>query len=455
MSRLIFYKMVASGWGEMLNSLDGHRAGFLAELPVQLATRRDRIRRALALIEDNRIELCDALLADGGHNNVDAAEQADIEPALTVLRDALRNIESWMHPASGLLDRFIHSRYRIDYQPVGVVGFAASPSLPVRQTADLLAGALAAGNRVVVKLDAATPSLGRLLEGLALHYFDPLELTVLNGGPQADAAFARLPFDQIGGDGSAPLPMERSGKSPAIIGRSADFARTAEKVIADKLARAGRMPLAPDYLLVPAEREDEIAGWLWRAAMHLAPRLPEANAGAPFSNEERQRIARLIEDARARGAEILVADHPDTEASRRSMPLSIVRFATDDMLVMREEIRGPILPLRNYGSIDEAIGEIQRRPPPPAIYHFGRDAVERREVLDRTVSSAIALDGHAPRRAGFLAASDLTAPRGPGEESFRRFSRLRRICRQPIENLREPGGKAVQDPLSVPAAALQ
>src|SRR3546814_3542348 len=61
--------------------------------------------------------------------------------------------------------------------------------------------------------------------------------------------------------------IARSGKSPVIFGRSADFAKAADKVIAHKRVRGGRMPPAPDYLLVPEEQEEAIAAWLWRAAM--------------------------------------------------------------------------------------------------------------------------------------------------------------------------------------------
>jgi len=211
------------------------------------------------------------------------------------------------------------------------------------------------------------------------------------------------------------IAIPRSGKSPVIVGRSADFRKAAGQVIAAKRVKGGRVPLAPDHLLVPEEREEAIADWLWRAAMQPG----EAEA---LSAAEQDRVALLLDDARARGGEVLTA-----EPRGGGMPLHIVRHASEDMLVMREEIAGPVLPLRNYAGIGDAIAAIHRRPPPLAIYYFGRDAAERRHVLERTLSSAIAIDAGAvgARRAG------MTLNIGEGEAGFRRFSQARHVYRAP------------------------
>ncbi|HWW57779.1 MAG TPA: aldehyde dehydrogenase family protein [Sphingopyxis sp.] len=399
--------------------LEAQRAAFFADLPVPLAIRRDRLRRAALMIGESADTLCAALAADQANQDIESAMLTEVVPALATLRASVDSVGRWIRPEGGrgLFARLGGGDY-VEYQPVGVIGIAAPASLPLLQTASILASVLAAGNRVTLKFDDASPELGRLIGELAPRYFDPLELRVASGDAFAEHAFDLLVTSEPQ-EGDA-IMMTRSGKSPVIIGRSADFAKAADKVIAAKHVKNGRAPLAPDYLFVPEEQEEAIGAWLWRAAMR-----PGAAASPAPMDTEQERLARLLDDARARGGEVMTAEPRGAGA-----PLHIIRHASEDMLVMREDIQGPILPLRNYARIEDAIAAIHRRPPPLAIYYFGRDAVERRHVLERTLSSAIAIDGRALSAA--KAGTGMTLHIGDGEAGFRRFSRARQVCRQPF-----------------------
>ena len=397
--------------------LEAQRAAFFADLPVPLAMRRDRLRRAMSMIEKNGDALCAALAADQANQDVDSAKLTEVAPALAALRASMDRVGRWMRPDSGrgLLARLGGDGDYVEYLPIGVIGIAAPASLPLLQTASILASALAAGNRVTLKFDAGSPHLGRLIGDLVPGFFDPLELTVASDGAFSDLAFDMLVTSEDG-DG---VTIARSDKSPVILGRSADFAKAADDIIARKRVNGGRVPLAPDYLLVPEEQEEAIAGWLWRAAMQ-----PEANE-AVLADAEQERVARLLDDARARGGEVMTA-----QPRGAAMPLHIVRHASEDMLLMQEDSPGPILPLRNYARIDDAIATIHRRPPPLAIYYFGRDVAERRHIFARTLSSAIAVDGRVP--SAVKADAGMTLNTDHGEAGFRRFSRTRLVCRAPL-----------------------
>ncbi|WP_326914337.1 aldehyde dehydrogenase family protein [Sphingopyxis chilensis] len=395
--------------------LEAQRAAFFADLPVSLAVRRDRLGRAMLMIEENADALCAALAADQANQDAASAKRTEVAPALAALHTAMDGVGRWMRPAGdrGLLARLGGGGDYVEYLPVGVIGISAPAALPLLHAAGILASALAAGNRVMLKFDNASPQLNELVGRLAPRFFDPLELVIVSAGAFADLAFDLLVTSKEQGDG---VTFARSGKSPAIFGRSADFAKAAGKVIAHKRVRSGRVPLAPDYLLVPEEQEEAAAGWLWRAAMQ-----PGGKEGA-LVDAEQGRVARLLDDARARGGEVMTA-----EPRGGGLTLHIVRHASDDMLVMQEDVEGPILPLRNYARIEDAIAAIHRRAPPHAIYYFGRDAAERRHVVDRTLSSAIAIDGRALLAA--KADAGMTINIGPGEAGFRRFSRARHVCR--------------------------
>lgn len=441
--------------------LEAQRAAFFAELPVSPATRRDRLRRAIAMIDQSGVLICAALDGDSGSQSRAPAMQAEVAPALAVLGDSLRNVAHWMRPAGGrdFVTSLIRGDSDTEYQPVGVVGLMPPSIQPLLQMASMLAGALAAGNRVVIGFDSAAARLGLLLAELAPRYFDPLELAVIGD----EGGLAGMEFDLLATGGAGETENEprfagsaelaRPAKSPVIIGRSADFAKTADRVIASKLGNHASIPLVPDYLMVPEEEEEAVADWLWRAAMRF-PR-KGASIGNATSYAERAGLTRLIDDARARGGEVLVA--ATNEGSDTGTPLHIIRHATERMLVMQEETRGPILPLLNYRHIDDAIQTIQRRGVPLGIYYFGRDRAERRHVLDRTISSAVAVNGGALAMAtrGLPASgSGTTSGSGQGEREFRRFSRARQVYRQRAWSIAQRQTGEAGSELGIAAPAL-
>lgn len=413
--------------------LEAQRAAFFADLPVSLGLRRDRLRRLALMIEENAGALCDALACDQPNQDSESAELTEVAPALAALRAAVDGVSGWMRAekGQGLLARLGRGGSYTEYLPIGVVGVAAPAPMALLRTASVLASALAAGNRIVLAFDAASPALARLVDELAPRYFDALELVIVPGGALADSGCDLIVTSEpeAGGD----VTIARSGKSPAIIGRSADFAKAADNIVARKRLRGGRAPLAPDYLLVPDEREEAVASWLWRAAMQSG-----ASDAMP-AGADRERLTGLLDDARARGGEVMTAEPRGADT-----PLYIVRHASDDMLVMREEIGGPILPLRNYARVEDAIAVIHRRSPPIAIYYYGRDTAERRHVLERTLSSAITIDGR------ILSAAkidrDMTLNVADGEAGYRRFSQARQVCSPRLFGLpRVPAGSGGDD----------
>jgi coniferyl-aldehyde dehydrogenase len=134
------------------------------------------------------------------------------------------------------------------------------------------------------------------------------------------------------------------------------------------------------------------------------------------------------------------------------MPLHIVRDATDDMIVMQEEIFGPIMPVRRYDAIEQAIGEVNRRDRPLGLYYFGSDESERRQVLDTTISGGVTLDDvifHISMEElpfGGIGPSGMGAYHGA--EGFRTFSHGKAVYKQAkfdvakLAGLKPPYGKA-------------
>jgi coniferyl-aldehyde dehydrogenase len=356
-------------------------------------------------------------------------------------------------------------------QPKGVVGIIAPWNFPVNLVMAPLAGVFAAGNRAMVKTSEFTPVTAALFEDLVPRYFAAEELAFVSGGPDVGKAFAELPFDHLlftgatgigrhilhaAADNLTPVTLELGGKSPVILGRSADIAQATERVAIGKMMNAGQICLAPDYMLVPAEQEAEVVAGLTRAASAMYPTLlSNPDYTSVINDRHFQRLTTWIDDARAKGGDVIVvnpANEDFSTSNARKMPLHIIRNPTDDMTVMQEEIFGPVLPVRSYDTIETAIGEVNRRDRPLALYYFGRDAAERRRVLDRTISGAATIDDvifHVSQEElpfGGIGPSGMGAYHG--EVGFKTFSHARAIYRQPridvakLAGLKPPYGKA-------------
>ena len=394
--------------------LEAQRNAFMAELPVSIATRKDRLKRSIALVTDNAEAFCDALSEDFGHRSREQSMMTDIAASVAPLRHALKHVDRWARPEKrpvmfplGLLG----AKAWVEHGPKGVVGVISPWNFPVNLVMGPLAGIFAAGNRAMVKTSEFTPRVAALFEEVSGKYFAAEELAFVSGGPDVGKAFAELPFDHLlftgatgiarhilhaAADNLVPVTLELGGKSPVIVGRSADIAKAAERVAIGKMLNAGQICLAPDYLLVPEEKEGAMVDALVASASAMYPTLlANPDYTSVINDRHHQRLTGWIEDARSKGAEIVTVNPANEDfgaSNSRKMPLTIVRNATDDMTVMQEEIFGPILPVRRYDIVDTAIGEVNRRDRPLALYYFGEDAAERRRVLDRTISGGVTLD---------------------------------------------------------------
>jgi coniferyl-aldehyde dehydrogenase len=276
---------------------------------------------------------------------------------------------------------------------------------------DAIAGAFAAGNRVMLKPSEFTPATSALMAQTIDLYFDEDELAVILGGPEVGAAFSAMPFDHLiftgatsvgrhvmraAADNLTPLTLELGGKSPVVIGKSADLSKTAARVMQGKTMNAGQICLAPDYVLAPQE---SVAGFVDASRAAVAKMYPTLKDNpdytAMINQRHYDRINSLIDDARAKGGEIVTinpANEDFSQQEHRKIPPTLILNATDEMQVMQEEIFGPVLPIRSYDSIDTTIREINARPRPLALYYFGDDSEESEALLTRTHSGGVTIN---------------------------------------------------------------
>lgn len=406
------------------------------------------------MIKERGGDLAEAICADFGNRSYHETKLLEFGPLLGELRHARSHLKRWMRPQRRRsAPEFAQLSNWVQYQPLGVVGIMVPWNYPVLLALGPLVDVLAAGNRAMIKPSELLPQTSSLLARVVADYFTPEEVTVVEGGVEVAQAFSALPFDHLVFTGSTavgrrvmaaaaqnltPLTLELGGKSPALIAPDYPIDTAARDIAFGKLMNAGQTCIAPDYVLVPRDKVDELAKKLVERVKSF---YPEATAASDYSSivAERfaQRLRDAIEEARTRGARIVRCGLDVSGVGSRLDP-TLVIDPPADCLVMEEEIFGPVLPIVPYNTIEEAIAIINAKPRPLALYVFTRDGETERGVLGKTISGNVTINGTLLH----IAQTDLpfggVGPSGQGAyhgfDGFVRFSHVRGIAKVRLFN---------------------
>jgi len=371
--------------------------------------RADRLRRLKRLVRDNHEAIAAAISADFTNRPRQETALLEVFPSLAGIDDALRHGKRWMRVRrvkTGLW--FLPAKSRLMPQPLGVVGIVVPWNYPLYLAIGPLAGALVAGNRAMIKLSEFTPRFSELFAKLVQTTFAPDEVTVVNGDAQVAAAFSALPFDHLLFTGSTnvghhvmkaaaanltPVTLELGGKSPAIIGPGADFERAVERILVGKLLNAGQTCIAPDYVLVPADQQERFVEAARRCVARLYPDIARnPDFTSIISPRHFARLAEMIESASRSGARVVPLTDAAPDAAARRLPPVLLTDVPVDTQAMQEEIFGPILPVVTYRNIDDAIGFVNARPRPLALYVFDKNGDVVDHVMRQTVAGGVTVN---------------------------------------------------------------
>jgi coniferyl-aldehyde dehydrogenase len=414
-------------------------------------TRAARLRALEHLLQAHRDDIAAAIHADFGNRPAEETELLEIFPSLSAVRHALRHGQRWMRPQRRFADLlFLPARTELRPQPLGVVGIIVPWNYPLYLAVGPLVDALAAGNRAMVKMSEYTPRFSALFAELAARHFPGGEVDVVTGDADVAQAFSALPFDHLLFTGSTavgrhvmraasanltPVTLELGGKSPAIIGPSADFPRAVERIVFGKLVNAGQTCIAPDYVLLPRNRMGDFISAARAAVARFYPDIAgNGQYASIISDRQHERLCALRDQAIAAGARAEVLGHgSDPKQPRRLLP-TLLTGVRDDMAVMQEEILGPLLPVVTYDTLDDAIAYVSARPHPLALYLFERDRHAVEKVLTRTIAGGVTVNDTLYHIAQHHLPFGGVGPSGSGgyhgEAGFRTFSHLKPVFRQ-------------------------
>lgn len=377
---------------------DARRSGF------GLAERRAALDRLADMVRRNETAIIAALQADLGRPEAEAVLM-DYLNTLQEIRHARSHLRRWMRPrrvwptlatlgASG----------RVEVQPRGTCLIIAPWNLPFHLALGPLASCLAAGNAAILKPSELTPTCSALIARMIAETFPPDLVAVIEGDKTVAEHLLSLPFDHIFFTGSpavgkvvmaaaaktlASVTLELGGKSPVVVGPSADLKQAADWITFGKFLNAGQNCISPDHLYVHASVKDA-----------LVAALRDRIARAYGSGDASPHLSRIVSPSHAVRLSDMIADGLDKGARPllsggqrgQSIGPQLLEGITPDMRLANEEIFGPILPIYPFDSIDTVIAEINAREKPLALYIFDKDAAGVAEITRRTSSGAVGVN---------------------------------------------------------------
>ncbi len=312
----------------------------------------------------------------------------------------LANLKSWVRPRSVSLPLWMRpARAKVVREPLGVVLVISPWNYPVQLSLAPLAGAIAAGNAVVLKPSELAPATSAALARLLPRYLDPAAVRVVEGGIPETTELLDQRWDHIffTGNGAVgrvvleaaarhltPVTLELGGKSPAFVDEGADLETAARRIVWGKYTNAGQTCVAPDFVLATRPVLDRLKPLLDKAIRDFYgedPSLSEAY-GRIVNERHFGRVSRLITEGH-------VAHGGTTDAESRYIEPTVLDGVDGDHLAMQEEIFGPILPLVEVADVDAAIEFVVARDKPLALYVFTRRQETRRRFIRETSSGAL------------------------------------------------------------------
>lgn len=361
-------------------------------------------------ITENAGDIQKALYSDLGKS----APEADITELSLVLSEishAVTNLTSWMEPKKVKNPIYmLGSTSYIIPEPKGCALIIAPWNYPFNLSICPLVSAIAAGCTVWLKPSEMAPHTAALIRRMIQELFEPDEITVSEGGVEVSEFLLSLPFDHIFFTGSSTIgkvvmkaasahlssvTLELGGKSPVIIDKDCDLRDAARKVIWSKFLNCGQTCIAPDYVLVQESVYDLFKTYLHESLTAIAdPKGKGMQYNTDYSRivnkKHWNRLKNLLNDSVSEGANLVYGGEMDEDELFFS--LSLLEGVDDNMDVMNDEIFGPILPIKSYTLLEEALEEINKRNKALSLYLFSTEKYIQEQVMAKTSSGAICIN---------------------------------------------------------------
>ncbi|MEM1441929.1 MAG: aldehyde dehydrogenase family protein [Verrucomicrobiota bacterium] len=373
--------------------LEAQRAYFRHGSTKSINFRKDRLRGLERELVRRSDDLLEALASDLGKPALEAYV-SEVFFSIAEVRLFVKKLSKWAKPKRvGNPFYYLPARSEVRFEPFGNTLIVAPWNYPVQLSLSPLIAAVAAGNTVLLKPSELAPASSAILAEIIKAVFNPQHVAVVEGGPEVGKELLEQSFDFWFYTGSerigklyaeaaakdlSPIALELGGKCPVVVGSDAPIAQTAERIVANKFFNAGQTCIAPDFVLIPSERQGEFVEAAKSALEAAYTEGGKENLARIVNRSHYDRIHALIPEETIRVGE----DDPED----LFLAPTLIPYTDWDCLSMKEEIFGPVLPIIPYHDLEEELARLARMPSPLALYAFSKSD-EFLELVAATVPS--------------------------------------------------------------------
>ncbi|KEY90599.1 aldehyde dehydrogenase [Candidatus Photodesmus katoptron] len=365
-------------------------------------TRINKLRKLKRALLNKKTKLVQSIRQDYGFRSPFDSLICDILPAVNHINYTISRLRSWMKPSSrseGIL--LFPSKTQVYYQPLGIIGIMVPWNFPIVLSLSPVVTAIAAGNLVMVKLSEYTHNTNNVLSIIFASLCD--EIQVVEGDSKIAELFSNLPFNHLIFTGSTkigrlvaqsaaknltPVTLELGGKSPVIISDDAKLNSAVNIVMMGKSINSGQICVSPDYIFIPESKKNLFVDlYLKQFKDIFITKKSKIDLTYIINDIHYQRLKRYLDNAKLLGADIHTFD--EIQPNKRQMLPHLVTNVNDNMILMQEEIFGPILPVIGYNHIDEAFRYVNNKPRPLVLYLISNRKILRKKVIEQTYSGGV------------------------------------------------------------------
>ncbi|MFY7672066.1 aldehyde dehydrogenase [Tenacibaculum sp. MEBiC06402] len=353
---------------------------FATQQTKDVSFRKNSLRKLLKEVTRREKDILQAL-----HNDFKKSEYEGVmtETSIVVseIKKMIKNLGSWSRPKRvmpSLLN--FPSSAKIYPEPYGTTLIIAPWNYPYQLAFSPLAGAIAAGNTVVLKPSELTPNTSTICKEIIEAVFETGHVAVVEGGiPKSQELLAQrwdyifftgsVPVGRIVAKAAAeyitPVTLELGGKSPCIVDDTANIKLAAKRIVWGKCINGGQTCIAPDYLLIHKKSKDKFVTAFKEEIKKAYGENPAESQDFPRIVNERNfdRLSKMLVNE-----SFLVGG--DTNREDRYIAPTLLDEPSLDSEVMKGEIFGPILPVLSYETTDDLEAVISKYDKPLAFYVF-------------------------------------------------------------------------------------
>ncbi|MGA8705469.1 MAG: aldehyde dehydrogenase family protein [Steroidobacteraceae bacterium] len=371
--------------------------------------RKEKLRKLKSAVEAHADEIVAAVKQDTRKPEGEIRVTELLNVTANIERN-ITNLDEWMKPVEVVPSQNQDDKARIVYEARGLCLILGPWNFPLGLVLGPLAAAIAAGNCCIVKLTDLCPATARVAARIIKEAFAEEEAALFEGSVEVATALLDLPFNHIFFTGStrvgklvmaaaakhlATVTLELGGKSPVIVDEDADVKKIAGDLAAAKQFNGGQACICPDYVFVKEQQKsaliEEFRAKVKQNLYRDDGSIKKENIAQIVNDQNFTRIKRLFDDALAKGAKVAVGG--TLEGADRTIHPTMLTDVTPDMLIMQEEIFGPIVPILTYKKIDEVIEFIAGHGKPLALYIFSNNRHNIDNILNRTSSGGVTING--------------------------------------------------------------